>query len=193
METLLIVNALFVWIILGLNLLLTLVLVRRMNQGEGAQQGLAKKTPAPAFSAQTLGGETVTLASYAGRAVALIFFSTSCEPCREEAPKLEALAPWARQAGVELALVSVDEVEETRRFVDEFKLTLPVLVAPQGSNTFKKDYQVPATPFYYLINARGTIQSAGYPNNPGGAWKKLADSWQATQRRMPHLATTTGG
>jgi peroxiredoxin len=189
MEAILIISSVALWVAVGLNLIITLALVRRLNQASGMPGGLKKGTPAPGFTAQTLGGETVTLADYANRSAAFVFIATNCRPCREEAPKLEVLAAAAHRAGVELVLVSIDEAAETEEFVKELELTLPVLVAPQASNPFKKDYQIPGNPFYCLIDARGKIQSTGFPNTLGGEWEKLAESWQANQGRVPDMAT----
>jgi peroxiredoxin len=189
METILIISSVALWVVVGLNLIITLALVRRLNQAQGMQGGLKKGAPAPDFTAQTLRGETVTLADYANRSVAFVFIATNCRPCREEAPRLEALAATARRAGVELVLVSIDEAAETEQFVADLKLTLPVLVAPQESSRFKKDYQVPGNPFFCLIDAQGRVQSTGFPNDRGGEWDKLAQSWQASQGRTPDMAT----
>src|SRR4051812_7859605 len=173
MLTMLAMSSVALWVVVGLNLIITLALVQRLNRQSAIPSGLKKGTPAPDFTAQTLHGETVTRANYAGRSAAFLFVAPNCGPCREEAPALEALAPAARRAGVELVLVSIGEAGETQQFVDEFHLTLPVLVAPEGSNSFSKDYKSPGTPSYCLIDTRGTVVSAGFPNMVDGEWQKL--------------------
>src|SRR5437899_6166907 len=99
METALIVSSGFLWLVVISNVLLTLALVRRLNQmgtPQTPEGGLEAGEAAPDFMAQTLGGATVTLADYAGRSVALVFLSTTCQPCRDRLPTLEKLGPQMR-------------------------------------------------------------------------------------------------
>src|SRR5688572_13929556 len=113
MEPVLVVSLILLWILVLLNLLLTLALARRLNT-LSSQLGdplanvpkLELGQPAPDFSAETLDGSQVSLTSYIGRNVAFVFISPSCGPCREEMPVLNALQPKAKRAGVELVLVS---------------------------------------------------------------------------------------
>ena len=141
-ETVLDIGFVLLWVVVLFNLLLTLALVRRTSSTQSQPQQrdwLQAGEPAPDFTAETLDGEPVTLASYAGRAVVFVFISPSCEPCREYVPSYNALGPVARQAERELVLVSVASRTETREFVDEFAITLPVIVAPQAESSFMKD------------------------------------------------------
>lgn len=194
MNETLIISTILVWIVVLFNLLVTLALVRRVNALNGAQSksdsqrqsgssgpGPKVGQPAPAFTAVTLQGEQVTLASYAGRSVAFIFFSTTCEPCREALPSYESALAKAERAGVDLVLVSTNDSADsalTRAFVEENNIRLPVLVAPLRDNSFFKDYNFDATPSYCLVDERGIVQSAGYPSFKWGEWKALVDSWE---------------
>ena len=193
MTEIMVVSSVLLWLAVGFNLILTLALVRRLNALDSTSQSrstdpgkLAPASPgpeigqsAPAFTAQTLEGEQVTLNTYIGGgcSAAFVFISTTCEPCREALPSYEALLPKARQAGVELVLVSTSDPVQTAAFVDQFNIRLPVLVAPMRDNPFMKDYNFNATPSYCLVDAQGKIQSAGYPTFSWGEWKALVDSW----------------
>lgn len=179
METALIVSSILLWLVVLLNLLLTLGLVRRLNANRASapEMGLKVGEIAPDFSAQSLSGETVTLATYAGRNIAFIFISIHCGPCHEILPRLEPLGPKAARAGVELVLVSADELDETRAYVAKQNIGLSVLIASRKSNPFMEDYKSTATPSYCLVNEQGKVQSAGYPSLEHGEWKVLADSW----------------
>ena len=182
MQTILVVSSILLWLVVLLNLLLTFGLVRRLNadQANGASastMGLKAGETAPDFTAQTLSGETVTLSSYAGRNVAFVFISTHCTPCHEILPSLALLAPRAARAGVELVLVSSDEMEETHTFVEKEHISLPVLVAPIKNNAFMEDYKSMSTPSYCFIDGQSRVQSSGYPSLEWGGWKALADSW----------------
>lgn len=179
METGLIISSILLWVVVLLNLLLTLALVRRLNRASHPEQGIGLKAGelAPDFTAHTLSGETITRSAYAGRNVAFIFISTHCVPCHEILPRLEPLGPKASRVGTELVLVSGDEIEDTRTFAEELNISLPILIAPRKTNSFITDYQSTGTPSYCLIDGQGRVQSAGYPSLEWGAWKTLVDAW----------------
>ena len=132
-ETVLIVSMVLLWVVMLFNLLLTLALVRRTSTQPRSQQKewLKAGEKAPDFTAETLDGKPVTLASYAGRPVAFLFMSPSCDPCREHLPGYDALGKIARRAGTQLVYVSTSGLDETRIHVEEFGITLPVIVTPQ--------------------------------------------------------------
>jgi peroxiredoxin len=187
------------------NLLLTLALVRRLNNtspnkdGIEPVTGLAGLKPgqrAPDFTAETLDSNQISLSHYAGHSVAFVFVATSCEPCREALPGYEALRPKAERAGVHLVLVSVDNQEQTRSLVDEFNIRMPVLVASRADNSFMQDYGLSGTPSYCFLDGEGIVQSSGYPSPKWGEWKKVIESWGGEETgnklRVADLATTEG-
>lgn len=185
MQEALLISSLLLWVIVLLNLALTLAIIRRMRGG--ASYGLKKAQVAPDFKVQTLGGDTVSLADYRGRSVAFILISPTCEPCRKAIPTYESLRDKAARSGVDLVLVSNAEAEPTGKMVEEFGMTLPVLVAPRGTSTFTDDYKLPSTPSYCLIDAGGKVVSTGYPGEASPEWKKLADAWEASMTRAEEV------
>lgn len=185
MQSISVTNLILLWIAVLLNLLLTIALVRRFNLMSthlspfgGMGIGLEKGSFAPDFQAETLTGETVTLADYARKAVSFIFISPHCSPCLEKIPKLNALAAKAERAGVEMLLVNTDgDKAETAAFVKKHNVTLPVLIAPSESNSFAQDYKADATPSYCILNQDSYVEAAGVfePN-----WEEqLARAWAA--------------
>lgn len=190
MEHMLVVSSVLGWIVLLFNMMLTLALVRAVSRSTNSDQlkPLRKGQVAPDFSATTLQGEPVTLASYRERAVGFVFIGPHCGPCREAIPRYEALGPQARRAGVELVLVSTASAAETQPFVEELNISLPVLIAPFESNTFMRSYGLDSTPSYCLINARGRVQSIGSTNAVGSDWHNLEQQWEATSYQRPGLA-----
>lgn len=190
MESFLVVSSVLLWLVVLGNLVLTLALIRRINAGSGAMvdEGLEKGETAPDFAAETLDGETVTLATYAGREAAFLFIHPTCGPCRDNLPKYEALASGAARSGVDLILVSSGEAEQTRALVNEFNLQLPVLIAPRGSNPFMETYKLSSTPSYCLITRQGTIETCGHPYLDGGIWKKFAKASETHEHAHTSLA-----
>jgi len=182
MERWLIANSMLLWIILALNLLLTLALIQRLPGKKSSQHGLKSGTPAPSFTASTLAGEETTQRSFAGHDVALLFVSPTCGPCRQMLPDLESLHPEAQRAGTEFVLVSLANAEKTGQLINEFDIRMPVLIAPAESNSLSKDYNISATPSFCLVDRKGIVQAAGILG-PSGPWAKLAEGWRAEGKR----------
>src|SRR5688500_1364907 len=63
---------------------------------------------APAYSAPTLDGQTVSLASLRGKVVVLNVWATWCRPCLQEMPALERLHQQLSSQGLAIVAVSVD-------------------------------------------------------------------------------------
>jgi len=198
MNELLLINSVLLWVTVLFNLMLTLALIRRLNSlpQTGMPETLRIGQTAPDFTAETLRGETTVLADYAGRAVAFVFVSAHCSPCKEEMPRLEVLCPQARSAGVELVLVSDTDVTQTLAMVKQFYLTLPVLAAPRLTNDFLTDYKVGGTPFYCWVDAEGKVVATGFLDQ---AWRQITEQWEAnaasstSQRSAVTLAPSEGG
>ncbi len=200
MNEFLIVSSLLLWAVVVFNLLLTLALVRRMNSlspsgMSGRPETLKVGQPAPDFQAQSLHGETITLANFAGRAVTFVFAAPHCNPCREEMPKLEALRPKARLAGMELVLVNDASIADALAMADEFHLTLPMLAASRASSDFMESYKAAGTPFYCVVSAEGKVQATGFL---GKAWRDMTAAWEsaaaqpAGKKAVVSLAPTDG-
>lgn len=185
LETLLLISSVLLWLIVLGNLLLTLVLVRRVNTSSPGQQrtitGLHVGEKVPPFSARTLDGQTRTLADYASRATALVFIAPGCGACRSLLPVLEKIDPQAQQSKAELVLICDGDEEQTRALVEPFAFRFPVLFALRADNPLFQDYQVHATPAYYLLNAQGQIQASGNPGAHDQPWQKLMDVWTSQQ------------
>ena len=185
MELVLVVSSILLWILVLLNLLLTLALARRLN-AKSSQYGdpftdvpkLELGQPAPDFSAEALDGSQVSFTSYAGRNVAFVFISPTCSPCREKMPVLNALQPKAKRAGVEIVLVSDSDRAETKKFSDDFATNLPILISPRTDNPFMADYKANGTPFYCLVAGDGSVQATGFLDDE---WESLAKIWEASE------------
>jgi peroxiredoxin len=192
-------RGIFVWLIILsgctlVNMLLILALVRRLAAGgsqmdSGISSGLKAGVSAPDFVGETLDGQTIRLVNYTDRSFVLLFVSPSCGPCRDAIPIYENLHSKAKQAGVDLILVSVADISETRTFANKLILTTPLLVAPSSTNPMMEDYKVVGTPSYCLVGEDGFVQSAGFPDPQRGPWKDLVDDWEShTLKGLPAFA-----
>jgi peroxiredoxin len=112
---------------------------------------------APDFSAADLEGASRKLVGYRGRMVLVEFWSTSCGPCRAEAPRMVELYRGLNRDKIEFLGVSSDESEATlRKFLGEFKLNWPQVREP-FEGPIHQVYRVAAEPTYFLIGADGAI------------------------------------
>lgn len=187
MNQFLVVILIMLWILVIFNLLLTLALIRRSNIGTPSKASEVRRLAnerlfigqtAPDFSARTIDGEQVALSTYTGHWIAFLFISTSCTMCKDLIPTIKALAPKAALSGVDLILVSGDDDTQTRNFIEEFHIDLPVLTAPQESNDFLKHYKSLRTPSYCLLDDHGRVQAADRLTMDSNEWKKLVEAWE---------------
>ncbi len=83
---------------------------------------------APAFTAQTDGGRTVSLADFTGRPVILYFYPRDDTPgCTKEACAFrDAFADFTRKGAAVLG-VSADSVKAHDKFIKKFNLPFPLL------------------------------------------------------------------
>lgn len=122
---------------------------------------------APDYTALSLDGDTVPLASFEGDVVLLNIWATWCTPCVREMPALQRLHEMLDDQGLRIVAVSVDAPlgalgpfgqpgGDVREFVDRFDLTFTVLHDPAGS--IQTRYQVQGLPTTFLIGRDGRIR-----------------------------------
>jgi len=89
----------------------------------------------PQFSLPSLAGEdTVSLADFRGKVVVLNFWASWCQPCKQEAPRLEAAWRRYREQGVVVLGVDAQDFRsDGQRFVERFGVTYPIAHDRNGS------------------------------------------------------------
>ncbi|WP_066186125.1 MULTISPECIES: redoxin domain-containing protein [Gracilibacillus] len=124
---------------------------------ESDEVGLEQGQIAPDFEVKTLEGDTAQLSDYRGERVFLNFWATWCPPCRAEIPDMQKLYD---EKDVEILAVNMTASESGQQvvadFVDEFDMTFPVLMDPEGD--VLDTYQVVAYPTTYMIDSNGRTQ-----------------------------------
>jgi cytochrome c biogenesis protein CcmG/thiol:disulfide interchange protein DsbE len=155
------------WWILGLGVVLLAPLVWVLYSGFGkdphAVPDAMTGQVAPAFTLQTLDGETVRLEELRGFPVVLNFWSTWCQPCRIEHPVLQKGAEtYGPQGVVFLGVLYGDEPAKARPFLKRYGSVYPTLIDPDGLTAV--DYGVAGVPETYFIDKQGSIvHKAAYP------------------------------
>ena len=125
--------------------------------------GLPVGRVAPAFSASTLEGFTITSQEYRGQALLLFFFFADLSLVRILLSRFETIALRAAEAGVTVLFVSASHLEATRRFAQEIPMSWSLLLAPRTHNTLLQDFEVEGMPCYCLVDQAGTVRASGIP------------------------------
>ena len=112
---------------------------------------------APDFTLQLLDSEeTITLSDLRGQVVLLNFWASWCEPCKDEAPELEAFWQAYRDKGV--VFIGIDWLDPenlAREYLEEFGLTFP-----NGRDLEQRignKYRITGVPETFLIDQNGII------------------------------------
>lgn len=114
--------------------------------------------PAPAFSLPETDGGQVDLASFAGRPVLLVFWSSSCSICQRELPMLNRLEPELRSKGVSVVTILIGGEGEARDYMSSNSINLKSLYDADG--TVARAYHVGGIPRLVLVGADGKIKRA---------------------------------
>lgn len=174
-----------------LNLLLTMALIHQVNRISAMiyrQPELPIGVLAPDFEAQTLTGDNVSLATYAGRSVLFLFVHPHCQACTSKVPVLERLAPLAcRVDSIHFVLVIEDKYTLARSMVDKMGVSLPVLIAPRQKSEFVKDYNPEGIyPYYCLLDENGVVRSRAPLGH--GDWPEMQRKWETISQPKKILA-----
>ncbi len=113
---------------------------------------------APDFTLPTLDGPPLRLSTLRGqKAVFINFWATWCVPCRIEMPTMEKAYQKYKGQGLEILAISVDVGNPTpvRTFVQELRLTFPILLDPRME--IPRLYRVNSLPASFLVNRSGVI------------------------------------
>ena len=147
------------WIIYACIAGLLLVLVTR--SGQGPKVG----TLAQSFDLQLASGAgKFRLEEQRGKPVLMEVFASWCGACENAAPMLGELYQDARQSGVVLVGVSIDDdVRDAQRVQQSWPIPYPVAL---DDGSVKRAYGVSLVPTFVLIDRDGTIKqvSSGVPS-----------------------------
>ena len=90
-------------------------------------------TPAPDFQLPRIGGATVSLADLRGKPAVIVFWASWCSSCKEEAPRINALAAEYEGKGVRVLGINVkDSLAGAEVGVKEFGIRYPVARDPDA-------------------------------------------------------------
>jgi len=117
------------------------------------RDGLKAGTPAPEFTLPALDGSEISLSSFRGRPVLLVFSDPNCKPCNELLPKLEEI--HRKSNDLQVLMIGRGDPEANRNQVKKLGLTFPVVL--QRSWEISRAYGMFATPIGYLVGEDGVL------------------------------------
>ncbi len=120
----------------------------------------AERHPAPAITGTTLDDEPWSSDSVTGKVIVYNVWGSWCQPCRAEAPALQAVAEQTADRAVFVGLNTRDlDPAAPRAFVRAFGITFPSLFDPDGSLllAFAGDLPPSAIPSTLIIDPQGRV------------------------------------
>jgi thiol-disulfide isomerase/thioredoxin len=185
--------AIATWLVLLLNLALTLRSVQYLRSRQRAERldvlreslpELELGAPAPDFHTRDFEGHLVRLADYRDRETAFVFVSPHCGSCARELPDLVRLASKARaSASAELVLVSDSSTPETQVWLSAIAEQHPevsgarLLIAAGSRSDFLALYNPRGlTPYFCHLDAEGRVTARGGLRSP--YWAAIVKRWE---------------
>ena len=119
--------------------------------------------PAPAFALRNIDGRDVTLLTFGGDTLLLVFATSGCPYCRDLVAQMVEVEP---ASGVSIAVISMGDPEWLRPLAER---GYPVLV--DSSQTVTSLYRVRAVPTVYTLDQDGMVEAlhGGMPD----AWDRV--------------------
>lgn len=153
------------WVALAIAILVAGYLVRHSLEPEDLRPGgpdtaglPAIGEPAPDFVAVDNSGTEVSLSDFAGQPVWLNFWGSWCPPCRAEAPDMIRAWEEARDDGIALVAVSLDEPSsEAFDYAEQVGMDFVVLSDPDR-DAIQGKYRVRSFPTHLFIDREGIVQ-----------------------------------
>lgn len=158
-------------VLAGVLSVLALLVVGACSSGSGGAEGfvsgktgltrvpVGERTAAPVATGPGLNGDEVTT-SHPGKVVVLNVWGSWCEPCRAEAPALEAAWQETRDVAQFVGLDTRDpDPAPAQAFVRTFGITYPSIHDPRGSSLLQFSGTLPPSgiPSTLVVDAEGRI------------------------------------
>lgn len=132
------------------------------NEVEPAEEAAAGDGEAARidFALPDLAGQSRQFSEWDGELVLLNFWATWCPPCLKEMPMFQDRYERYADQGFTIVAVAVDELDETRAFVDEHGIEFPVLIGQDDAIAVGREYgnRIGALPYSVIIDRDGLIR-----------------------------------
>lgn len=150
----------------------TIILALVLGVTAAAQQQLKVGNKAPDFNAESLNGQQVSLSQLHGKVVVLTFWSTRCEICHNEIPKLNRIRDRYKDKEVVFLALTMENNGRIEPYLKKTPFNFDIL--PNSLGIVLK---------YADMDKSGNI-NLGFPSyfviNQDGAITLKADGWDKT-------------
>lgn len=133
--------------------------VRLPDHGEGPSHETVIGSKRPVFRLPNIDGEMQSISHWDGDILAINFWATWCQPCKDEIPEFVELQAKYRDQDVTFVGVAVDQPEPVSDFVDRYRMNYPVLIGEQAAIDASRAYgnRIGALPYTAFVNRAGRI------------------------------------
>jgi peroxiredoxin len=155
------------------SLFILLLLIFTLGGVASGQRSLSAGTTAPVFAVTGLDGQTYDLSQFRGKVVLVTFWSTKCNICHAEIPKLNRLAE--RYDGQDVVFLGLTMENETKvsMYLKNSPFAFTILpnsfgVVLQYADRDRSGNINMGFPAYFLIDRNGNIRSrtSGWDKTP---------------------------
>jgi thiol-disulfide isomerase/thioredoxin len=125
---------------------------------------------APGFTAETVGGGSVSVGDGEAGATMLVFFATWCPHCQREAPVMSELE--TQYDDLQLVMVGIDaqdNPDKVRQFAEEYDIESPAVYEP----LLGSEYGVSGYPTVYVLDENNKVVGA----HSGEAPREVYEAW----------------
>ena len=145
-----------------MRLISTVFVTLLLTLAAAGQQNLQVGQTAPDFAAQSLDGRTVNLKDLQGKVVVLTFWSTRCEICHNEIPKLNQVVERYKGKDVVFLALTMENEAKVNPYLRKNPFNYTILTNGFGvvlkyANMTKDGGINMGFPSYFLIDKQGTI------------------------------------
>lgn len=151
-----------------------IILLLILAVSAAAQQNLRPGQSAPDFAAESLDGKSYNLSQLQGKVVVLTFWSTRCEICHSEIPKLNQVANRYRDKDVVFLALTMENQMKVEPYLRKNPFNFNILpnsfgVVLKYANMDRNGNIDMGFPSYYLIDKKGSIalKSSGWDKISG--------------------------
>jgi cytochrome c biogenesis protein CcmG/thiol:disulfide interchange protein DsbE len=122
-------------------------------------QALTAGSPAPDFTLKAIDGSEFSLHPALTRGpVLLAFFKVSCPVCQFAFPFVERIYRAHEGKNLKIVGISQDDARDTKAFMKQFGVTLPVLLDDPKTYPVSNAYGLTHVPTLFWIGQDGTIE-----------------------------------
>jgi len=141
----------------------TLLLILLFGIFAFGQQSLKEGNPAPEFAATSMSGQTFDLKQLQGKVVLVTFWSTKCEICHSEIPKMNQLKDRYKGQNVVFLALTMENEARVGTYLKSTAFNFDILpnsfgAVLQYADRDKSGNMDMGFPAYFLIDQNGSIQ-----------------------------------